>query len=131
LNGQKKILIIEDDEGIRDSIRDILELKNYQVECASNGEEGIQALRRGRLPDVILLDLMMPIKDGFQFRLEQQQDPVLGSIPVVVLTADAHILQNKEKLNCEMYITKPFDLETILQAIEQSWTAGGSMTKGH
>ena len=84
----KKILVLEDDESIRECTRDLLELNGYTVECARNGEEGIQVLRRsGGLPDLILLDLMMPVKDGFQFRLEQQQDPTLAHIPVVVLTA--------------------------------------------
>ncbi len=116
----KRVLIVEDDESIRDSTKELLELEGYTVECAKDGEEGIQTLRYSEvLPDLILLDLMMPIKDGFQFRLEQQQDPKLAQVPVVIMTADGHAEQKKERLNAKGYIKKPSDIETILEVVKQ------------
>ena len=115
----KKILVVEDDESIRESVKDLLEMEGYTVECASNGEEGIKALRGGNLPGLILLDLMMPRTDGFQFRLEQQQDPALASIPVVILTADGDVEKKQERLCASAYIRKPVDIETIIEVVKR------------
>ena len=119
MNG-KKILVVEDDESIRESTKDLLELEGYTVECARNGEEGIQALRRGGvLPDLILLDLMMPVKDGFQFRLEQVEDPTLRHIPVVILTADGHVEEKKQRMGATAYIKKPADIDAIIEVVKK------------
>ena len=119
MNG-KKVLVVEDDESIRESTKDLLESSGYAVECARNGEEAIQGLRRsGRSPNLILLDLMMPFKDGFQFCLEQQEDSILASIPVVILSADGNVEAKLEQLCAKAYIRKPMDIDTILEVIEK------------
>ena len=120
MTGRKKILVIEDDDSIRESTKDLLELEGYDVEVARNGEEGIQMLRgSGALPHLILLDLMMPIKDGFQFRLEQKQDPMLTHIPVVIMTADGHAEEKTVKLGAADCLKKPADIEVILETVKR------------
>ena len=82
------ILIIEDDAGIRDMLTMLLEDDDYSVTSATNGQQALNHLhQRERLPQLILLDLAMPIMDGWQFRAAQHADPRLAAIPVVVLSA--------------------------------------------
>jgi CheY-like chemotaxis protein len=82
------ILIIDDDASIRELLVEVLEEEGYPVQSASNGEEALSILRTlPKLPKLILLDLMMPVMDGWAFRQEQLQDPLLIGIPVVVLSA--------------------------------------------
>src|ERR1044071_1184503 len=76
------ILVVEDDSAIREVLTDVLESEGYQVLNAANGREAIQLLRSSTLPCLILLDLMMPVMNGWQFRDEQRQDPLLAPVPV-------------------------------------------------
>lgn len=117
----KKILVIEDDESIRESLKDVLDLGGYVVEEASNGSVALEKLRSGEtLPNLILLDLMMPEKDGFQFREEQRSHPRLRDIPVVILTADAMAEERLLEFGAKGYIRKPMDVETVLE-VTQKW----------
>ena len=116
----KKILIVEDDEVIREVLRDLLESEGYVVECAANGEEGIQALRReGPLPSLILLDIMMPVKDGFEFRYEQEQDSTLAGVPVVVMTADHNAESKRLRIGAKGFIKKPFNVDDMVGMVER------------
>src|SRR3982074_3818832 len=90
----KNILVVEDDPDIRAALTQILSDDGYAVATAANGQEAIDHLRRTSPPALILLDLMMPVMDGWQFRSHQKQDPALKSIPVVIVTADGSA-QNK------------------------------------
>ncbi|MFL6646633.1 MAG: response regulator, partial [Sulfurifustaceae bacterium] len=82
------VLVIEDDADIRGCVVEALEGEGYTVVTAENGQEGIDSLRNAaRLPDLIILDLMMPVKDGVEFRMEQQAEPRWKDIPVIVMTA--------------------------------------------
>src|SRR5205823_13422880 len=81
------VLIVDDDPALRESLSEVLEDAEYSPLVAANGQEALAFLRQGYKPCVILLDLMMPIMDGWQFRAAQLADPDLGPIPVVVLSA--------------------------------------------
>src|ERR1051325_2493173 len=81
------ILVVDDDADIRESLREVLEDEGYQVSCVANGLEALRHLRQGNRPCVILLDLTMPVMDGWQFRREQKQDATISDIPLVVITA--------------------------------------------
>src|SRR5438067_1769607 len=81
------VLIIEDDADLRDMMAQLLSLEGFQSVAVSNGREALDYLGQGVLPDVILLDLMMPVMDGWEFRRKQQADRALADIPVVVLSA--------------------------------------------
>src|SRR5262249_26330672 len=88
------ILLVEDDGDTRDGITPVLEGVGYKVESVTNGQEALDQLRTSTAPPcLILLDLMMPVMDGWQFRDEQQRDPFLSSIPVVVVSADGNVDQ--------------------------------------
>jgi CheY-like chemotaxis protein len=120
----KTVFIIEDDTDIRDSLAELLELEGYQVITASNGHEGLDRLTAlgDRLPEVILLDLMMPIKDGFEFRHEQLAHPKWSSIPVIVMSADANVSQKLKSSGFPVpaYLKKPVNLDDILALVAQS-----------
>jgi CheY-like chemotaxis protein len=114
---KKKILIIEDDPPIRETLTELLEEEGFIVACAGNGEQGLAWLRANEHPNLILLDLMMPVKDGFEFRTDQMQDPSLKSIPVVIMSADAHVEQKAGRLGGVGFIRKPPDIDEVLGTI--------------
>jgi CheY-like chemotaxis protein len=114
----KKVLLIEDDLSIREIIQEILEGEGYDVHSVSNGQEGLDYLRSGtKLPALILLDLMMPIKDGFAFRAEQVEDPQLKDIPVIVMSADGNINEKKVRTSATAYLRKPVELSDVVDAV--------------
>lgn len=111
------IFVVDDDPGIRDSLADVLRDEGYDVTTAVDGQDALNKLRTLRkVPCVILLDLMMPVMSGPQFYAEQQRDPALSSIPVVVISADGRIKQTAASLGGE-YIAKPVRIEQVLDAI--------------
>ena len=111
----KRVLIIDDDPSIRSVLSDMLTEDGFVVDQAEHGEEGLHRLLDGPAPDVILLDLMMPVMDGWQFRQEQRRDPRLSSIPVIALSADSS--PKAAAVASELYIPKPYDYDVLLEAI--------------
>jgi CheY-like chemotaxis protein len=83
----RTILVVEDDPESRDALRLALKLAGHTVHTAAHGQEALDLLRAGSPPDLILLDLMMPVLSGWQFREVQRQNPALAGIPVVILSA--------------------------------------------
>src|SRR3954470_23175677 len=81
------VLVVDDDQDIREALCDLLADAGYRAASVANGKEALIYLKSGELPCVILLDLMMPVMDGWEFRRQQQGDPRLSKIPVVVITA--------------------------------------------
>ncbi len=81
------ILVVEDDPDVRVALAELLASEGYQVTATADGGEALNRLRAGLRPEVILLDLMMPHCDGWDFRREQLQDPTFASVPVVLVTA--------------------------------------------
>jgi CheY-like chemotaxis protein len=113
------ILIVEDDLAIREVLTEVLEEEGYQVTGASNGQEAIQFLRSNTRPCLILLDLMMPVMNGWQFRAEQQQDPSLAPVPVVVISADSDLKTKAASIDAAAYLPKPIQLTHLLNTVEQ------------
>jgi CheY-like chemotaxis protein len=113
------VLIVEDDPDIRETIAQILEEEGYEVRGASNGKQALDLLREGARPQLILLDLMMPIMDGWLFRTEQRQDPAIADIPVVVISADGNLRQQAAKIQANGYLRKPVGIETLLDTVER------------
>ncbi len=117
----KSILIIEDDHAIAESLRDLLGTEGYGVVWAANGKKALALLRSAKpVPNLIMLDLMMPHMDGYQFRAEQEMDPVLSRIPVVLMTADGHIEAKRFKVGAKAYLKKPLDIDEVLAAVRQN-----------
>jgi CheY-like chemotaxis protein len=109
----KSILLVEDDEIVRRAIQMVLEWEGYQVGCATNGQEALDFLRAGGRPSLILLDVMMPVLDGEQFRREQKRDPALASIPVIVVSAATFA----STVDAVYHVRKPFEVQELLNAI--------------
>ena len=113
-----RILIVEDDAAIVDSLTEALSDEGYDVISARDGVEAMAVLRAGPLPSLIILDWMMPRCDGPCFRRQQQADPILAGVPVVVLTADPCVQQRRSELEAAAYLKKPIGLGELLRVIE-------------
>ena len=109
----KSVLLVEDEELIRGAMRMVLEWEGYRVTCAGNGREALRLLRSGERPSLILLDLMLPVLDGWRFRREQKRDPNLAPIPVVVVSGSGLA----SAVQAEGRLQKPFQPEQLLDAI--------------
>ena len=109
------ILVVEDDEDAREALVALLQMKGYHAVPASNGREALDYLRRAPKPDLIILDLWMPIMNGWQFREEQIKDPRLAEVPVIIVTA----LSDRTDVNANEVIIKPVDVDYLLTAVGQ------------
>ncbi len=115
-----QVLVIDDDEDIRDVVHIILEDAGYTVTVAPHGEAALAVLRQGvRLPDLILLDLSMPVMNGCTFRHVQQADPVWRMIPVVVLSAKREEHATAHELGIGAVLSKPFTLPELLATVQR------------
>ena len=114
------ILLVEDDFDLRDALIPILEYEGHQVVGAANGREALDRLRTGAKPSLILLDLMMPVMNGTEFRSEQLRDPALASIPVVVVSADPAARSKAKVMGAVGCIEKPLDIDALLSQVRQS-----------
>ncbi len=110
-----RVLVVEDDATLRESICTVLNEAGFTSWAAENGEVALERARTER-PCVILLDLMMPIMNGWEFRTEQLRDPVLSSIPVVIMTADGRAVEKAKTLRAD-YLKKPIHVETLLELV--------------
>lgn len=118
---QAHILVVEDDRDIRDSVVEILEDEGYSVSDAGGGQEALDRLASGPVkPDLILLDLMMPGMNGYQFREEQLKSEEYGQIPVVVITADATAQERVAPLQAAAFLRKPIKIQPLLNTIKQT-----------
>ena len=117
MSRQPDVLVVEDDPDLLRALADLLASDGYSVLAARHGLEALGYLRGGARPSVILLDLMMPIMNGWQFRYEQRQDSELASIPVIVVSAAGDSQQHAEWLEANRYIRKPIDLDVLLDAV--------------
>ena len=114
------VLVVEDDPDVRESLTEVLADSNYATVAVSNGKEALDHLRSGGATTcVILLDIMMPIMDGRQFRHIQRADPELGQIPVVILTAHADISEAAATLQAAAYLRKPVQLRALLDVVHK------------
>src|SRR6266498_5136462 len=112
-----RILLVEDDADLRESLCKVLEDAGYQVDGVRNGQEALDYLRREQPPCVVLLDLMMPVMTGWEFRDAQRHDPALSDIPVVILTADGRAQSKADALGVGKFLRKPVQLEDLLGTV--------------
>ena len=114
------VMVVDDDADIREVIVEVLADGAYRALGSENGREALLALRsRPEKPCVILLDIMMPVMDGWQFRSAQKADPEFGAIPVVVLSAHTDVQQAAAVMGAAGFLTKPVDLDALLAAVER------------
>jgi CheY-like chemotaxis protein len=108
------VLVVDDDPDILDAICDILDAEGYRVSRARHGREALEQVDN-ELPDVILLDLMMPVMDGVAFSQALRQRPD-GDVPIVVISADGNP-QRATAVGAVGYLAKPFDIDALLAQV--------------
>ena len=112
------ILIVDDDPGLRSMLETVLLEEGYQVETARNGREALDRLNQF-VPALILLDLMMPVMDGWQFLLEMQKLPQAATLPIIVLSANSRQSEAARQPGVKAFLSKPFDLGKLLGYVQQ------------
>lgn len=114
-----RVLVVDDDPAIRRILSQTLELEDYSVDLASDGEQALEAVRSER-PDLLILDVMMPNKDGFEVLKELRADEKTSDLPVILLTAKSTQDDVWEGWNkgVNYYVSKPFDIEELLRFMD-------------
>lgn len=115
---EKKVLIVEDEETIQRLFKDVLEKVGYKIIIAGDGEQGVQLASKEK-PDLILMDMQMPIKNGLEATHEIKENPLTNNIPVVALTALA-MKGDEERVRaagCDDYISKPVQIRALLEKV--------------
>lgn len=116
------VLLVEDDEAIRDTLGEVLQEEGYGVVTAVHGAQALEKLLAGLRPQIILLDLMMPVMDGWQLLQQLHRNEHLGTIPVVVVSAARDSLP----MGASRYLHKPLDIDTLLDAIAEHCQPGAA-----
>jgi CheY-like chemotaxis protein len=114
----RSILIVEDDADIQESVADILSLEGYQIFRANHGADALQQLKAGIKVQLILLDLMMPVMDGFQFRERVLKDDGLSTIPILIMSADGHVKEKLARIGAKAYLQKPVDMDDLIRSVK-------------
>jgi len=111
----QQIVIIEDEPDLRETLRDLLEISGFQVLTAENGKEGLRVAEELDAPCLILLDLMMPVMNGWEFleAIRNNRHATLTSVPVVVISAAADTSDLQQRYGC-LVLQKPFALDSLL-----------------
>ncbi len=104
-----RVLIVEDDVDIRETLAELLATAGYETAEAANGRDALDLARRAT-PDLIVLDLMMPVMDGWQFRSAQRRDPSLAPIPVIVISACGA----PGSIDADLFLQKPFPMDRLV-----------------
>ncbi|MCP3062821.1 response regulator [Myxococcus sp. K38C18041901] len=112
----KRLLIVDDELAIVEALQDILSVEGYGILTAFNGAEGLQRMADIK-PDLVLLDLMMPVMDGREMLRRMRDDPALKGIPVVVMSAGR--ISEEERRSSARFLAKPFELDLLLDTISE------------
>jgi signal transduction histidine kinase len=113
-----RLLLVEDDVNIRSALAEMLGDEGFTVATADNGRDALDQLRGGAPPDVIVLDLMMPVMDGWEFRVAQRADPLLAGIPLLAMSAD--LSAKARAIAADGYVRKPIDFPELLRKIQNA-----------
>lgn len=112
----KRLLIVDDELAIVEALQDILSVEGYDIVTAFNGAEGLQRMADAK-PDLVLLDLMMPVMDGREMLRRMREDASLQGIPVVVMSAGR--ISDEERRSSARFLAKPFELDVLLDTIAE------------
>lgn len=120
MTAEKYILLVEDDADINEAIQSILEAEGLSVSSTYNGKEALDFLNAAKImPSLILLDIMMPHMNGYEFRAAQLQNAEMAHIPTIILSA-AGVHEDIEKLHFTECLKKPLDLDTLIDVVKRS-----------
>jgi CheY-like chemotaxis protein len=113
-----RVLVVEDDTDIRETVAELLVEEGYEVQTAMSGLDALEWLRDGEaLPDVVLLDLMMPIMDGWTFYDHLQREDRWAALPIVVISADANVHEKAARLRPVACLRKPVGIDELLAVV--------------
>lgn len=126
-----KLLLVDDEPGLREAVQAYLSQSGFTVEVATNGQEGLDKLQQD-IPDLVITDIMMPEVDGYQLLKQMREDPRLKSIPVVFLTARGMTSDRIQgyQARCDAYISKPFDPDELVAVVENLLARRSNVTEG-
>ena len=110
------VLVVDDDPAIRGLVADALRVEGYVVDLAAHGREALDAMR-ARRPATVVLDLMMPIMDGFSFMEACHQEQLCNDVPIVVISAAQDALRRMHDVPVHACIAKPFDLDDLVRLV--------------
>jgi DNA-binding response OmpR family regulator len=126
---ERRVLIVDDDASIRGFLEEALTDEGYRVRTAVNGREALSILETWQ-PSLILLDLMMPEMDGWEFRAQQRASAAVADVPVIVLSATRDLAAKAQVLEAAQVFPKPFDLDTLLGTISRITAEAPGSTVG-
>jgi CheY-like chemotaxis protein len=112
----KDVLVVEDEPYLCDLIADVLEAEGHTARKASNGLDALEMVAE-RKPELVLLDLMMPVMDGWEFMSELRANPAWRDVPVVIITAVYDVAQTQSITDARAVLTKPFDIEQLSDVV--------------
>src|SRR3954447_15589452 len=112
------VLVVDDDPAIRGLVADALRGEGYSVDLAAHGREALEAMR-ARRPATVVLDLMMPIMDGFTFMEACHSEQLCDNVPIVVISAAHDALQRIREVPIHACIAKPFDMDELIRTVSQ------------
>mgnify|MGYP001091741075 CR=1 FL=1 len=112
------VLIVDDERDTNDILASLVRGRGFEAIQVYSGAKAFEAIEKAK-PDLILLDLMMPNMDGWEFRAEQRRNREMTPVPTVILSADGNVDQNMEALQADGYLRKPIHIKTLLQLVER------------
>ena len=117
------VLVVDDDPDILEALSEILEAEGFEIRRARNGKEALERLEP-EPPQLILLDLMMPVMDGWEFAQRMRQKPNAAKIPLIVLSADRNVGSKATDIGAVGHLAKPFELNDLLDMVRRSLSQG-------
>jgi CheY-like chemotaxis protein len=121
----RKILIIEDEEDIREILKEFFEGEGYEVFTAIHGQDAFRVLDEVQKPDLILVDLMMPVMSGEEFIEKKKVHPQFADIPTVIMSADHRAKAKAQALNIKWAINKPLELTSLISIMDEVFSSIG------
>lgn len=115
---ESEILLVEDDDDLRQLLAFLIRNKGREVIEAANGREALDRIRTEDPPRLVILDLMMPVMDGWTFRQELLKSPGLADVPVILLSGAADVHRSARTLKAVDYLTKPVDLDRLYRLLD-------------
>lgn len=125
MSAERTVLVVEDDERIQRLVEIVLRGEGYRVVQAGDGREALDMIEDLQ-PDVVLLDLMLPVLDGWTLRERLRQKPSTAAIPIVLMSAVRNLAQTARELDVAEYLSKPFEIDDLLGSVRRQVERGAS-----